>query len=252
MTLWTATRQTYAEAWRFLIALPIIAVAIVSIEGLQHVVEWRAGFYDSFAGMKAAGQDSGRMVLGALKVGWITLLSYWTTRYFVSRSAGRTAAFDALAVRKFAWVFLFDAVLGLLLLFGPDFFPAVGSARRIASLALLAFAVATYPVGVMLAPWMVGAALGDRRASPPFAFRRAGGSVLWGVALTLFAPLPVMAVHYGLGYGAVGRAPVLAISMLAMDAFLVGFLGVLANMTQVVVAERMAARAGETLELDRA
>jgi hypothetical protein len=116
------------------------------------------------------------------------------------------------------------------------------------SIALLVFALATFPIGIALTPWAVAAAVGDSRASPLFALRRAGGSILWGVVVEILAVLPLMVVHYGLGLGATGQAPRLAVPMLVLDTVCVGFLGIVINTSQVIVAERMMLRAGEAFE----
>jgi hypothetical protein len=248
MTLWTAFRQCYVEAWRFMIALPFIAAAVIGFEGLQHVVEWLGGMYRSFAGFKAVADDPGRMIAGLLKVGSIFLLQYWIARFVVSKSIRKTLAFDLTAIRKFGWYFLFGFVLTSINLFVPEFFPEAGSARRAVSIFLLVVALATFPIGVILIPWGVGAALGDVRASPLFAWSRAKGSILWGSALFVLAHLPLMAAHYALGYGAVGREPPVAILMLVVDALLVSFLSIVVNTSQVLIADRMARRAGDRLE----
>jgi hypothetical protein len=252
MNFGAALRQTYAGAWGFLVAIPILAAAVIGVEGLQHVVEWRTGFYASFAGMKAAGHDPARMIAGSLKVGWILVLGYWTARFIVTRSPKHTVAFDRIAVRRYAAVFLLSASLGLLTIFGGDLFHLAGVDRRIAATGMMIFTIATFPISLILVPWAVGAALGDPRATLRSSFRRAWGSIFWGLGLTILAPLPLMAAHYALGYGAVGRAPWLAISMLTIDALLVAFLGVVINVCQVVLAERMAERAGETLSISPA
>lgn len=252
MNFGTALRQTYAGAWRFLVAIPILAAAIIGVEGLQHVVEWRTGFYASFAGMKAAGHHPARMIAGSLKLGWILVLGYWTARFIVSRSPKDAMAFDRSAMRRYAAFFVFSASLGLLIIFGGDLFHLAGVDRRIAATGMIVFTFATFPISLILVPWAVGAALGDPRATLRSSFRRAWGSIFWGLALTILAPLPLMAAHYALGYGAVGRAPWLAISMLTLDALLVAFLGIVINVSQVVLAERMAERAGETLAISPA
>jgi hypothetical protein len=43
VTLTRGFLRTYADAWRFLAALPFLGVAIIGVEGLQHVIEWQAG-----------------------------------------------------------------------------------------------------------------------------------------------------------------------------------------------------------------
>jgi hypothetical protein len=248
MTLWTAFRQSYVEAWRFIIALPFIAAAVIGFEGLQHVLEWLSGMYRSFAGFRAAAHDPGRMISGSLKIGSIILVQYWIARFLVSTSIRKTLAFDLIAIRKFGWYFLFIFALALSNIFVPEFLPEAGTTRRAVSTFLLVVAVATFPIGVILIPWGVSAALGDNRASPVFAWGRATGSILWGAALIVLAPLPLMAAHYALGYGAVGRAPHVAIPMLILDALLVSFLSIVVNTSQILVADRMARRTGDRLE----
>ena len=249
MTFWGGLRQTYIQSWRFMIAVPLIAVAVIGFEGLQHVVEWRAGLYVSPSAMRANAEDPGRLLAGLLKVGWILIVIYWTSRYFASRSVRATLAFDPAAIRKFAWFFLTSAALSLVVILGPAALPAMGAARHAAGLALALFEIASFPIGLLLTPWGVGAALGDARAGPVFGFRRARGSVLWGCAFALVAPLPLLIAHYALGYGAAGRSPAIAISLLTVDAVLTGFLGVATAMSQAVLAERMAERAGERLAI---
>jgi hypothetical protein len=248
MTFWRAFRMTYVEAWRFMVAAPLIAAAAIGVEGLQHLVEWRHGMYDSWAGMRAAGHDPSRMAAGGLKVLWITVLGYWVIRFVVSGGSYRaTVAYDRIALRKFAGFAAFFLCLLPLTLFLPNLLQAAGVAPRTAAWAGLWSEVSSLVLGVWVIPWAVGAAAGDERAGPMFALRRAWGSVLWGLALSLATTIPPMAVHYALGYGAVGRAPALATALLAVDAVFVSFLAVALTTSQVMIAERMAQRAGEAL-----
>lgn len=250
MTFWTALRRTYADSWRFVVALPFLAAAIVGFEALQHVVEWRAGMYTSIDAARRVANDPGRMTSGLMKVGWLLILQFWVTRFIVTKSARDTFKAEPVATRKFAWVFALSFGLAVVTLLLPSLFPA-GSARKTAAISVAIFQLVTLPLAIALAPWGVGAAIGDGRASPLFALRRCRGSILWGLALKVAAILPVMAVHYGLGLGAIGKAPRQAVAMLAVDALFVGYLGIVISASEVMVAERMALRAGEVLALHR-
>jgi hypothetical protein len=247
MTFWAAFRQSYALAWRFMLALPILAAVAIGFEGLQHVVEYSSGMYVSSARMHAEANDPARMIAGVLKVGWLLILQYWVTRFAVSGSAKTTLARDAIAIRKFAWFFAFSAVIELVLLFLPGVLSDAGVARRWSAVSGLILAIATLPLGPFLIPWAVGAALGDPRASPMFSFRRTPGSILWAIALGVATSLPILIVHYAFGYGAVGRSPAFTVGLLSVDAVLVSFMGVVFITSQVLIAERMAGRAGDRL-----
>ena len=247
-----AIRRCYADAWRFSHALfPLVAIA-VGIEGLQHVVEWREGLYASAAAMGAHAMDPGRMITGGLKVLWLLILAYWTARFVVTGSAQQTLARDPVAVRKFAWVMVLNVLLAVPVLYGPLLLPALGAARRAAQLTLLGFQLVSFPIGVFLVPWAVGSALGDPRATLAFSFRRATNSFWLGLAVLLLAPLPILALHYALGYAAVGKPSGLAIAYLIFDAPVAALTGVVAGVSQAIVAQRMAERAGEPLRLDLA
>lgn len=248
MTLWTACRRTYAQSWRFMVALPLIAVVVIGFEGLQHVLEWTTGMYRSVAAAKEVEHDPIRMVAGLFKITSLLIIGYWVSRFVVSGgSKAITIALEPVAIRNFLNFFAFYFVLSAVLLLLPLIFSATGPTGRAISIGFALLALAAVPIEVALAPWAVGAAIGDVRASPVFAIGRSQGSVLWGLALTIITILPLMIVHYGFGLGAIGRSSPIAILMLLIDSCVVGFLGVVLNASQVVIAERMALRAGDQL-----
>ncbi|MGI8841714.1 MAG: hypothetical protein ACR2F8_13185 [Caulobacteraceae bacterium] len=248
MTLWAACRRTYAQSWRFMVALPLIALAVIGFEGLQHVLEWTTGMYRGVAVAKEVEHDPIRMIGGLLKIAWLLIVEYWVARFIVSGgSKAVTIALEPVAVRKFFNFFAFYFVLSAALLLLPSIFLAMGLMGRTIAIGVALLGLATVPLEVALAPWAVGSAIGDVRASPAFALGRSGGSVLWGLAFTVIAILPLMIVHYGFGLGAIGRSPLVAILLLLIDSCVVGFLGIVFNVSQVVIAERMALRAGGQL-----
>jgi len=245
MTFWTAILRSYSEAWGFMLALPLVAAAAIGLEGLQHAVEYAEGLYVSSAAMRTHGADAGRMVAGLAKVGWLLLLQYWVTRYVVGRSARAAVARDSVAVRQFALVFALSAAAGIVQIFLPQLLAASGVTGRPVIYAVLVGMVISFILGAFLVPWAVGAALGIPRAWS--LMRRAPGSILWAIALGLATGLALLVVHYALGYGAVGRPAYPTVAILVVDAAFTSFIGVVAATTQVMVAERMAQRAGDRL-----
>jgi|SRR5579859_937216 len=240
--------RSYAEAWRFLAALPFLGVAIVGVEGLQHFIEWRAGMYVSSSGARHAALDMGRMICGSLKVVWLSVVAFWIIRFVINGSPRQAMRPGGVALWGYAGVMIFVILIGVVPLWPPLLAPA-GAAQRAVSIAALLFQLVLLPLGAALTPWVVGAALGDPQANPLSALKRAWGSIWWAIGLSLAVELPLMAAHYGLGLGAIGRPGPQALAMLIADAILVGFLGVVITTAQVVVAERMAERAGEHLVL---
>jgi hypothetical protein len=248
VTFTSGFMRTYADAGRFLAALPFLGVAIVGIEGLQHFVEWQAGMYVSSAGAHHAALDMGRMISGSLKVIWLSVVAFWVFRFVIGRSPRQTMHPGGAALRRYAGVMIFMILMAAITLWPPVLAPA-GAAQRAVSIAAMLFQLVLLPLGAALTPWVVGAALGDPQANPLSALKRAWGSIWWAIGLSLATELPLMAAHYGLGLGAIGKPGPVAVAMLIADAVLVGYLGVALATAQVVVAERMAERTGEHLVL---
>ncbi|MEW5686218.1 MAG: hypothetical protein AB1942_14985 [Pseudomonadota bacterium] len=250
MTFWGAARDGYRWSAGMLRALPWLAVLIVALEGLQHLVEWRTGMYVSLAAAKAGEHDPARMMAGLAKVAWLLVLHYWAARFIVS-GGSVTATFgrDRVAVRRFAVYFAFSLALAVTQLWLPVWMRTAGADNARIVAVSLALMLGGLPLGVALSPWSTGAAIGDPAAGPLMALRRAGGSIFWGLGLTLVVILPVMAAHYVLALAPIGRPPLVAGALLAADSVLVGFLGVLVNTVPVLIAMRMARRRGEPLSL---
>ncbi len=245
-SFWAAVRTTFSRSFTFLVSLPVLGLLIVGVEGLQHVVEWRNGMYASRAGLAAAQGDPHRLLVGSLKVVWLLAVQFWAMRFMVSGSGRIAVRPGRTAVLRFAVPLLAQTALSLLVIWLPAVLPANSRALGYAGFVQLA----ALPLGVALAPWLVGAALGDRRAGPFFALRRAWGSVWWGLGVTFAAILPAMAPHFALGLLAVGRPAGVAAAALMLDALLVGYLGVVVGAVNVPIAARMANRAGDRLRID--
>jgi len=250
MTFGTAWWRSFTEAWRFIVALPLVALLAIGVEGLQHLVEWQGGMYASRAGAVADADSLSRLAAGTLKVVWLNVIQFWVVRYMISGGTREALDPEPVAVNRFGRYMVFSVVLTALT-FWPPALTHGHSFHRAATIAASVLGLVTIPLGVFVIPWAASAALGDPRASFMFGVHRAVGSILWGIALGLAVALPLLAVHYALGLGAIGQPTPVAIAMLAFDSVFVGFLGVAGCTNGVVIAERMAARAGETLALPR-
>lgn len=71
---------------------------------------------------------------------------------------------------------------------------------------------------------------------------------MWGLGVTLLAPLPLMVAHYALvrRYRSDARA---VIAVLCLDAVLTGLMGPVITISGAIVADHIAARAGAPLLL---
>jgi hypothetical protein len=244
--MWQAIIRAYRNAWCFASAFPLVVAAVVAFEGIQHLIEWWIGFYDSRAAAEALQHHPARLIAGIAKVGMLLALGYWLPRWTIGdKSARQTFAADPLALRRYAGVAAFTLMLTLVTQGLPAALADASGAAK--SIGLGAMLLLSFVLNVALMPWMVGAALGDTHASPRRSLARIRGTFLWSLLFTLTVGLPLMLAHAVLAGLAIGRSPSVAAGMLVSDAILVGFLGVLLIAARVIVAGRAAARHGDVL-----
>lgn len=243
--MWQAVKRSYKDAWAFVRAFPLLVGVVVFLEGAQHMVEWLAGFYAAGDGVMMALRAPGRLLLGGLKVMGVLAVGYWVCRYLLSDGSRRfTLAADLGAVRHYgiatlAYVLLSALTIGILAIASNLLF-----ARQPLPLIVLGLLVAGALIRVCLSLWITGAAIGDLRGGLVHSIRHARGTMLWGIGVMIVAYLPIIAAHYALGFGAIGRSPLVAATMLAIDTGVVGFLAALIASAQVQVARRAAFRNG--------
>jgi hypothetical protein len=238
-------KEVYAGAWRYALACPLLFAVPVVVEFIQHVIEIRIGMYDSIAAAQAVEADGARLGWGVVKTLSLTLAGYWVARFLLLPGGAAVARrLDPLAARLYFRVMLWGLAQTALSLWGGD---AMGSAGlgAYAMGAGIALAVTSLLLNIMLAPWMVGAALGN--SGPGFlrSIRLVGLDVWWGFGLTVLAILPPMVLHYGLALMAIGAAPAAAWAIMAVDALLVGYLAAILAAINVAIARR--AVSGEVL-----
>lgn len=239
--------RAYRESATTAVALPLLFALPFATELIQHIIEYRAGMFASIEGMRAAGDDAGRMGFGQIKILSLILLSYWVSRWL---AYGRDPAHKVLGDRRsaalFFWVVLLDVAVGLVQQFGGGLLAPYVPERTLIALGIALF-VFTIVLALYLVAWKVGAALGNARLTIPASFRLMHGNFWWSLAFYVAMFLPVMVAHYALNIVAVGKPAGLAWAILGADALLVGYLGLLLSTTTFLIAARAATRAGTTL-----
>jgi hypothetical protein len=96
---------------------------------------------------------------------------------------------------------------------------------------------------IYLAGWKAGAALGNKRLNIPASIRVMHGSFWWSLAFLILTMLPVMVLHYGLNFVAIGRESTALWALLILDSAVVAYLGLILAIATFMVAARAADRA---------
>lgn len=236
----------YSGAWRYALACPLLFAVPAAVEFVQHVIEMRIGMYDSIAAAQAVEANGARLGWGVVKTLSLGLAGYWVARFLLLRGAADAGRLDPVAVRLFAWVLLFDLALTVLTLWGGDAMRLVGLGAHTMT-AGIAFTLLGFILSILLAPWKVGAALGN----PDLGFVRSiglvGWGIWWGIIFSLLTILPPMILHYAFAFLAIGASAGAAWVILAVDALLVGYLGAILAATDVAIARRAVEQAGAKL-----
>tara|TARA_A100001391_G_scaffold3799_2_gene2996 strand:+ start:902 stop:1651 length:750 start_codon:yes stop_codon:yes gene_type:complete len=223
-------RAVHAKSLAFAAALPLIAAIPLVAEFIQHVVEMQIGMYSGPEGAEAAATNADRMNFGFAKIIALSLPAYCVIRWLHSNGDksfatrlerpaiglfGLVLALQAL----FAWLSLYIWTEGYMaagfFVFGLIFMPLI-----------VRFVVAA-PLGTLVTP------LQSIRTMLPHAF--------YAILFPLVAILPLMAVHYALGIGAVFVAGEgVKWAMLVVDSFATAWLALAMIAAQYVIATRPA------------
>ncbi|GGE76677.1 hypothetical protein [Sphingomonas prati] len=239
----------YSRAWRFALACPLLFAVPAVAEVAQHVVEYGAGFYLSIAAMKAAEHDTGRMVLGHLKVIALYLTGYWATRFWAYGDDARAAwRVDARVAGLYLPVLAWELLWLVVIQDGPVISAALNLPERLVVLIVAILMPATLLFNVCLAAWKATTAVGDGRIGFMRSIELTPGSFWWSLGLTLVTVLPVMVLHYVLAFAALGRSPVVTGGVLLADSLLVAFMAPLLVAVNYAIAERVLGRAGLAIE----
>jgi len=242
-----AVGGAYGGAWRFALACPLLFAVPVAVEFIQHVIEMRIGMYDSIAAAQAVEANGARLGWGVVKTLALFLAGYWVARFLVLPGGAADARrFDPVAARLFAWVLLFGLAVTLVSLWGGDAMHAAGLGAYTMA-AGVAFSLASFVLTILLAPWKIGAALGNAELGFVRSIGLVGWGVWWGLILAILALLPLMIVHYAFAFLAMGAPQPAAWAILAVDSLLVGYLAAVIVAIDLAIARRAVEAVGARL-----
>ena len=126
----------------------------------------------------------------------------------------------------------------------------LGLDGRATGYASLIVAIGCSVIGIYFTAWFVAWPLGTVSIGPLRSITVIAGSFWRTVGYVLAGAVPLMLVHYALGYGAIGRSDVIVWLMMTADALVVGFLALTMAGSSYLAAQRAAARSGVALRHD--
>jgi hypothetical protein len=187
-----------------------------------------------------------RLLFGALKVLAIVVTLLFALRYWRFDGDRRRAARPSLAFFKGLGLFIFVQIGGEALVLGmggllAQTMGAEASRPLRLALAILPLLLWLFFAG-LLYPWFVGLLTEDEAMSLRRSVRGVAGQ-LWATFGTFLAGLlPLMLVHYALGYGAIGQPEAIVWPMMIVDAGIVALLSVVLGSTYFTIYRRAAER----------
>lgn len=230
---------------RVMVAAPLLFLAPVAAEAVQHAVEWSIGMFALNPGEGHASTRDGRRVLaGVVKVCTLTITAILVARYWAHRrDLMRAIRLDA---RERRFVFGGAALTAAVLVFlvaSPALLSGTELShkqRRLGPALLVLGAAALFQRRSI---WALAGLLGDSAMTPERAAALSSGHPARFTMLALVAAIaPTMALHYGVNLNARGLGPVALPLVLAFDSLLVGAMAIIiGNITWITY------RGGQTI-----
>lgn len=241
-------KTAYVAAFRFVRAFPAIVAVVVAAEFAQHVAEITLGIYDSLDRARAMADAPLRLAFGHLKVVALLLLGYTVARFIGLRDDPHGATrLDRRAVTLFAGVLLFGLAGVVIGLDGGAVLRGVGAGDAAVRWLVGGLVAVMTVLGMLTIPWRIAAPLGNPAIGFVRAIAMSWRRLPWVFAMVIITTLPVIALHYALFYGVVGRGAALVWPVAFVDSLVVGYLGVLLVAVDYGIASRLADRAGVSL-----
>ena len=238
----------YRDVGRFACALPWILIAMIGVEIAQHLVEWQLGMFDSDAAVrKAASIASVRMIFGWIKMAAFFALGFYATRFAFTRDRTATLAVTSLAIRRYLLVAAFQAAIAAVVIYAGSLLALAGHPAADPNILRVPAGLFQQLAEPLLFLWYVSAAMGAHAYGPLLSARTTGWLYFWGLALMFVARMPLNALHQLLNRWPAGKAPAILWSALAVDAVVVGIMGIALAAVQVRTARYIAERRGIAL-----
>lgn len=232
--------QMYRNAGAYVRGCTGLFLLVVAVELVQHLVEYRAGFYDSIAAMKAAEADPLRMVMGHAKVLLLFATTYWSLRFYgFGNDPAAPLRRDPQAFRLFVPVMLWGLAWLLLVQDGPFLARALGVPAKPMGVMLLAAVLVSTLLEIALSAWKTAAATGNPSIGFLRSIRLTRGHWWFGLGVSAAAILPAMVLHYAFAILAIGRPAAVQALVLSADSLLVGYMGPLMAASTFAIARRV-------------
>lgn len=226
-----AGQLPWQAPWLFLI--PVLG------ELIQHIAELQIGMYASVEAARAMGDDPIRLFFGLIKTLSILIISVLAARFWYFNNMQQTFTIN----RK---TLLFISVLLTVLitsdastlfilphLLADDSSSLIGLVFIVLNLIL----TITY---IYLLLWLVDNIISNHKITVKQSIQKMHGAVIKNIILVLIAPLPIIAMHIGLGgyFVLLGFSYPVIIMLLVIDSIIVGFLGAVMAATNYVIYEK--------------
>lgn len=243
-------KSIYSWSWAFAFACPVLFMIPVLVEFAQHVVEMQGGMYTSPKGAAAFADDPLRTQFGFAKVVALLLPGYWLTRFVLF-------GYDAAAARRIEWpaaglwsvIFALGAGQAYWGLFGSPWSQMLGIAdESVAGAINASLSLVGGVMGIYLMAWGLAWAVGNAAIGPLQSIRIMHGSFWRTVVLIIAGTLPLMAVHYALGYAAIHfGAAAFDWALMVVDSIVTGFLALTVAGGSVAAVRHAAEKSGWSL-----
>lgn len=236
-------REAYGRSWRFVIACPAIVAIVIAAEFGQHIAEISLGMYAGMEQARAVAEAPMRLFAGHLKVLSLLLLGYGVPRFLgFGDDAGAALRLESRAIRLFVPVLAFGLFWVLVGLDGAPLLRLAGVEAALAGRITVALSGFGFVLGLFLIPWGVAAPLGYAAIGPVRSARISWRHLPFALFFGLAPMLPLMALHYALFLGVVGRPLAVIWAAALLDAAVVGYLGVLIATAHFIIARRITDR----------
>ena len=209
----------YRDGARVAVGLPWLFGGIILWEFVQHVIEYRIGFFDSPAAAKAVALDQGRMALGWVKMILVYVGGFFAIRYCVIGSAKGVMTPRPGTIARYLPYIAYSLCLFALIFYAPQMVaePRVMLLRGVVGIGQLL-------VEPLLMAWIVSAATDGPVRGPMQSARAIGPLYVRGLLLFFLVRTPIGVLHQFLGTWGIGEATPLLWPMLVLDAVVVGLL----------------------------
>ena len=231
--LLSQTIESYALALVFISALSWLVGIPVVFEGIQHLIEYSLGMFDSGDGLQKGKEESLRLIAGVGKVASLMFASVVVSRYFLhDKNIKKTLQFNSSAIRSTLYFFL---IMGLTLIFFNYGAPLFSNWVDSLGLGLSAKAVALSPIFALLVlAWSL-----QSLVLKLFASMIEDSEIDWNskkvvrywtyqsFPVLVLAIAPLMVLHYYFNWAAVDKEIIVQAVLLTADSLLVGVMAVL-------------------------